>query len=143
MDSQTNSVQQNNQGNTDVQNAAPTKFCKHCGAKIPEKAVVCTSCGCQVEQMHTDAQASPSIVINNSNSNVNTNQNMNAFMASKMRNKWVALLLCFFLGFFGAHKFYEGKTGMGILYIFTGGLCGIGVIIDFISLIFKPNPYYV
>ena len=26
----------------------------------------------------------------------------------------------------GAHKFYEGKIGMGVLYIFTGGLFGIG-----------------
>jgi TM2 domain-containing membrane protein YozV len=43
----------------------------------------------------------------------------------------------------GAHKFYEGKTGMGILYILTGGLFYIGVIVDFIALLCKPNPYYV
>lgn len=23
-----------------------TKFCKHCGAKIPMAAVICTHCGC-------------------------------------------------------------------------------------------------
>ena len=57
--------------------------------------------------------------------------------------KIIALLLCFFLGFFGAHKFYEGKIGMGIVYIFTGGLFFIGVVIDFIALLAKPNPYYV
>ena len=55
----------------------------------------------------------------------------------------VALLLCIFLGEFGAHKFYEGKIGMGILYLCTCGLCGIGWIIDIIALIGKPNPYYV
>ncbi|MBR6786022.1 MAG: TM2 domain-containing protein [Clostridia bacterium] len=78
--------------------------------------------------------------------NTNTNNNTNAalgFAASRERNKWVALLLCFFLGFLGAHKFYEGKTGMGIIYLFTVGLFGIGVIIDFISLLFKPVTYYV
>lgn len=32
---------------------------------------------------------------------------------------------------------------MGILYFFTLGLFGIGVLIDFIALLFKPNPYYV
>ena len=32
---------------------------------------------------------------------------------------------------------------MGVLYLFTFGLFGFGVIIDFISLLFKPNPYYV
>ncbi len=60
-----------------------------------------------------------------------------------MKNKWIALLLCFFFGILGIHKFYEGKILLGIVYIFTGGLFGIGVLIDFISLLFKPNPYYV
>ncbi len=59
------------------------------------------------------------------------------------KSKWVALALCFFLGVLGIHKFYEGKVGMGILYLFTGGLFAIGVIVDFIMLLFKPNPYYV
>ena len=31
-------------------------------------------------------------------------------------NKWVALALLFFFGFFGGHKFYEGKYIQGILY---------------------------
>jgi TM2 domain-containing membrane protein YozV len=47
-----------------------------------------------------------------------------------------------FFGFIGIHKFYEGKTGMGVIYIFTGGICGIGVIIDFLILLFKPTHYY-
>lgn len=58
-----------------------------------------------------------------------------------MKNKWVAFVLCFFLGVFGAHKFYEGKVGMGILYIFTGGLCGIGVIVDLIKILIGPKEY--
>ena len=59
------------------------------------------------------------------------------------KSKWVALLLCFLLGIFGAHKFYEGKTGMGVLYLLTGGLLLVGVVIDIIALLAKPNPYYV
>ncbi|MEE1018622.1 MAG: TM2 domain-containing protein [Acutalibacteraceae bacterium] len=58
------------------------------------------------------------------------------------KSKWVSFFLCLFFGVFGAHKFYEGRILMGILYIFTGGLVGIGVIIDLIILLFKPNPYY-
>ena len=118
-----------------------TKFCKHCGAKIPEDAVLCTACGRQVEKL--EGENSPNIIINNSNSshNVHTHNNVNGFVAGKLRNKWVALALCIFGGFFGLHKFYEGKIGMGILYFFTGGLFLIGVIVDFIVLLTKPNPY--
>lgn len=118
---------------------APEKFCKHCGGKIPADAVVCTLCGRQVEQMAQSG--APNIVINNANQN--TNSNINAYVAAKARNKWVALCLCLFLGVFGAHKFYEGKAGLGVLYLFTGGLLGIGAVIDFITILFKPNPYFV
>ena len=68
---------------------------------------------------------------------------MMGMMPGLIRNKWTAFFLCLFLGFIGAHKFYEGKTGMGILYLLTLGLFGIGWFIDFIVLLFKPNPYYV
>lgn len=47
------------------------------------------------------------------------------------------LLLCLFLGGFGVHKFYRGKIGMGFVYLFTGGLFGIGWLIDVISLLKK------
>lgn len=58
------------------------------------------------------------------------------------KRKWVSFFLCLFLGIIGAHKFYEGRVLLGVLYIFTGGLFGIGVIVDLIILFFKPNPYY-
>lgn len=63
--------------------------------------------------------------------------------AGKRCSKWTAFILCFFLGMIGAHKFYEGRTGMGVLYLFTFGLFGIGWLIDLISLLAKPDPYYV
>ena len=34
-----------------VEDAGKTKFCKHCGAKIPPDAVICTACGRQVEEL--------------------------------------------------------------------------------------------
>jgi hypothetical protein len=38
------------------------------------------------------------------------------------------------LGFFGAHRFYLGSPATGVLYAFTGGLFGIGVLVDLIAL---------
>lgn len=119
-----------------------TKFCKHCGAKIPEDAIICTTCGRQVEKI-VAPDAQPNIVINNTNTNSNSNINQSGYYGGRAKNKWVALILCIFLGFFGAHKFYEGKAGMGILYLLTMGLFGIGWLIDCFIILFKPNPYFV
>lgn len=127
--------------NTATQAGEKTKFCKYCGGKVAAEAVVCPLCGRQIEELKQAQYSNPNIVINNANTNTNTN--MNAAMNARFKNKWVSLLLCLFLGFIGAHKFYEGKIGMGILYIFTAGLFGIGILIDFITLLFKPNPYFV
>ena len=133
------------------------KFCKHCGAKIPEDAVICTHCGRQVENIAQSGSSQPQIVINNSNDNSNTNANTNtnvnanvnaaisgvAVLRGKPKNKWVAFLLCLFGGWLGLHRFYEGKIGTGILYLCTLGLFGFGVVIDLVLIFLKPNPYYV
>ncbi len=47
----------------------------------------------------------------------------------------VALILCILVGVLGIHRFYLGHIGIGVLYLLTGGLCGIGVLIDFILLL--------
>lgn len=115
--------------------------CDACGAPVENGK--CTYCGKMFPlQENVETQTN----INHESINtVNYNQvpqgNINA--ERKRKDKAVALLLCIFLGYFGAHKFYEGKAGMGILYLFTMGLFGIGWIVDIISIAMKPNPYYV
>ena len=49
-------------------------------------------------------------------------------------SRWVAFILCFFFGYLGVHRFYVGKIGTGVLYIFTGGLFTIGWLVDLIMI---------
>ena len=57
-------------------------------------------------------------------------------MAGKSeKSNTVALLLCFFLGFLGVHRFYVGKIGTGVLMLITLGGLGIWNLIDFIIIV--------
>ena len=51
------------------------------------------------------------------------------------KKRAVALLLCFFLGGLGGHRFYVGKIGTAILQIVTLGGLGIWTLIDFVMII--------
>lgn len=51
-----------------------------------------------------------------------------------IKSKGVAYLLWFLLGVFGAHRFYIEKIGTGIIWLLTGGLFGIGWLIDLFTL---------
>ncbi len=104
------------------------KYCSHCGREINDNAWVCRYCGCTQKQ--------PMV-------NINHHHHCDCGHCQPVvKDKWISLLLCFFLGVFGIHKFYERKIALGILYLFTGGLCGVGVVVDFIMLLFKPRFYY-
>lgn len=47
------------------------------------------------------------------------------------KSRTTTFILVFLLGVFGVHRFYVGKIGTGLLWLFTFGLFGIGAIVDF------------
>jgi len=54
-------------------------------------------------------------------------------------DKIVMILVTFFLGYLGIHRFMKGYWLSGIVYLCTGGLLTIGVWIDLIWIILdKP-----
>jgi TM2 domain-containing membrane protein YozV len=85
------------------------KVCFSCRDVIPATAVVCPRCG----------TPQPSVAL-----------------ASTTESRILpALLLCFFLGVFGAHRFYVGKIGTGILELLTLGGLGIWWLVDMILIL--------
>ena len=118
--------------------------CKNCGALLKENAeeseITCKYCqskfklddevqhvkyddmeqsGYEFEKGRLRAQQEY-----NSNTTNNTISNMNPI---------VEFIIIFFFGSLGVHKFMKGQIGMGILYLFTGGIFGIGWLIDIIK----------
>lgn len=85
-------------------------YCRNCGSEISNNADSCPKCGEPFRNNQIPGKISP-------------------------KSKVTALLLCFFLGAFGAHRFYVGKIGTGIIQFLTLGGLGIWAIIDFIYLI--------
>ncbi len=58
------------------------------------------------------------------------------------KSQLTALLICFFVGVIGIHRFYLGYPGIGLIQLLTLGGCGIWTLIDFIMIItgnLKPN----
>ncbi len=70
----------------------------------------------------------------NNNINININQ-PNLVADTKTINGIAYFLITWFLGWLGVHRFMRGQIGMGVLYIFTFGLFGIGATIDWIMAI--------
>jgi hypothetical protein len=85
--------------------------CRGCGKEIHESAVSCPHCGATQGKAPTNA-------------------------GNVSEKEWLTtLLLAIFLGGFGIHRFYVGKTGTGIAQLLTLGGCGIWVLIDLITIV--------
>ena len=54
--------------------------------------------------------------------------------ATELKDPTTILLVSIFLGALGIDRFMIGDTGMGVLKLLTGGLCGILTIIDWFTI---------
>jgi TM2 domain-containing membrane protein YozV len=63
-------------------------------------------------------------------------QQFYTFYRSKRKEKRDLLIMTLigFFGFAGIQRFVIGEIGMGILFFVTLGFCGIGTIIDLVSI---------
>lgn len=54
---------------------------------------------------------------------------------ARRKDPQLILITCLigFLGFAGIHRLLINQLGMGILYLFTGGLCVIGTVVDLVN----------
>ena len=68
-------------------------FCTECGKKMSSQAITCPHCGCP---------------------NKTLGKSINGLYKGK-KSIVVYLLLCWFLGIIGAHRYYAGKYGTAIL----------------------------
>lgn len=97
------------------------KYCVECGQIINKRAVICPHCGC----------AQPRIDVDNSNAQNVTEPGR----IKELNSRWIiTVILAIVIGGFGAHRFYAGKIGTGILMLITCGGCGIWYLIDIFTV---------
>jgi TM2 domain-containing membrane protein YozV len=112
-------------------------YCRNCGNEVSEKAIMCVACGTPpksgdkyCDNCKAETTANDAICMKCGVSLKGTNP-----MQGEGKDWLTALLLCFFLGVFGVHRFYTGHTVIGVVQLLTLGGCGIWALIDFIIII--------
>lgn len=104
-------------------------FCPKCSSNIADGAKFCNRCGAEIRVSSAPLQQSNTV-----------NNNMSTYAGKSDRDWLTVFFLCWILGVFGVHRFYTGKYGTGLLWFFTWGLGGIGVIYDVVMIV--TNQFY-
>ena len=121
------------------------KICPYCSNEIVDNAKMCTHCGMKLKENIKESKQETKQ--KTKEEEIKTPQDMlyEALGFEKIGplNKKITLFLAIPLGIFGIHKLYERKYIMFVLYLCTLGLFGVGVVIDVLNLLNKPNKYYV
>ncbi len=104
--------------------------CESCGSKQylkTKNGYKCKYCG-----TIQDVISSGVVEEKQPKADIEVNQIINSTPSIKhnVKNALIMLLVCVFAGVYGIHKFMERKIFLGILYLCTFGLLGIGWFID-------------
>ncbi|MDR1298550.1 MAG: NINE protein [Deltaproteobacteria bacterium] len=91
--------------------------CPYCHSQVSPGAAECPSCRADLASLGGVYQQQP--------------HDSDAGYSSP-KSQLAVILLCFFLGGLGIHRFYVGRWGLGILLLITLGGLGVWVIIDFV-----------
>ena len=90
-------------------------FCKQCGTQLDDKALFCMQCGAKTDNAQQPVQQPTQPVYQQPGQPV--------YQQISPKSKMAAGLLGIFLGAFGIHNFYIGKTGRGVVQLVLTVLC--------------------
>ena len=119
-------------------------FCEYCGTKMPIEKVEAQTINAEtviVNNYYTEErQTGPSYQQSQQQPPYASAPYGNAYSADPQiyaspKSRTITLLLCVFLGIFGAHRFYLRRYALGILYFFTLGIFGIGWLVDIVLVL--------
>jgi len=112
-------------------------YCRNCGNEVSEKAIMCVACGTPPKAgdkfcSNCKAETTPEALIC---MKCGVSLKHDNIIYGDEKDWLTTLLLCFFLGVFGIHRFYTGHTAIGVVQLLTLGGCGIWALVDFIMII--------
>jgi TM2 domain-containing membrane protein YozV len=85
-------------------------FCSRCGMQLNEGSAFCSRCGARVAPIAGQVQSTEDV---------------------SPKSRLATSLLAWFLGVFGAHRFYVGKTGTAVIMLILGILSGACYFVGF------------
>ena len=106
-------------------------YCRNCGNYVAPHEQICFLC-------HEAPKQGKNYCRTCGNSTFQTDKiciNCGAKQAGEGKDWLTTLLLHIFLGYWGVHRFYTGNVLLGLLYLFTGAVCGIMWIYDLIIIL--------
>lgn len=121
--------------------------CPSCAAEVSDMAQTCPKCGAPLKNATSSVEDKVSLFLATHSQHLPSTcipqikqallarpEKIDMAMACDFKDPMISLLLCFFLGCFGVHRFYIGDSGIGIaqliVNIITCYVASIWILID-------------